>query len=89
VRYVDYSDDGCSVYNGVERAGGSMAAGAVYEADLELTGEQSGEMRLRATWSGVREGTRLLFDADADGQLRSHGFARFGDTVARVDDLVA
>jgi hypothetical protein len=87
-RYVNYSDDGRGVYNGFERAAGSMADGVVYEADLELVGECTGEMRLRAEWSGVRDGTRLLFDDGADGKPRSRGFARFGDTVARVDDLV-
>jgi hypothetical protein len=87
-RYVDYSDDGRNILNGFERSRGSMVAGAVYEAELELSGEESGEMHVRAEWSGVREGTRLLFDADADGTPRSRGFARFGDTVARVEDLV-
>ncbi|SDH60742.1 hypothetical protein SAMN04515691_0739 [Leifsonia sp. 98AMF] len=85
--YVDYSDDGHNVLNGAERSNGSMMGGAVYEADLELTGDVDGEMRLRASWSGLDEGTRLLFGQDADGRPRSHGFARYGDTVMRIEDL--
>ncbi|MHA7986298.1 hypothetical protein ACX9R5_10870 [Rathayibacter sp. CAU 1779] len=87
-RYVDYSDDGRSVYNGWERSSGSMTAGTVYEADIELTGEMSGEMRFRATWSGVHDGTRLLFGTAEDGRAQTTGFARYGDRIARLDELL-
>lgn len=86
-RYAGYSDDGRNVYNGVERSSGSMMGGAVYEADLELTGDVDGEMRLRASWSGLGEGTRLLFGQDAEGRPQSHGFARYGETVLRIEGL--
>jgi hypothetical protein len=86
-RYVGYSDDGRNNYNGIERSSGSMASGAVYEADLELVGDVGGEMRLRATWSGLGDGTRLLFGPAPDGAPRSHGFARYGDKVLRIEDL--
>jgi hypothetical protein len=59
----------------------------VYQADLEAVGEVDGEMRLRASWSGTGQGTRLLFGEDADGRPQSHGFARRGDTVMRIEDL--
>ncbi|SEB08533.1 hypothetical protein [Leifsonia sp. 21MFCrub1.1] len=88
VRYVDYSDDGRNVYSGFERSSGSLANGAVYEANIDLAGEPDGEMRLRATWSGVRDGTRLLFGTGEDGTPLSYGFARYGDATARVEDLV-
>ncbi|WP_345763490.1 hypothetical protein [Diaminobutyricibacter sp. McL0608] len=86
-RYVDYSDDGRNVYNGVERSTGSMMGGAVYEADLELVGDVYGEMRLRASWSGLGDGTRLRFGQAEDGSPQSHGFARYGDRVMRIEDL--
>lgn len=86
-RYVDYSDDGRTVYNGVESSSGSMMSGAVYQADLEAVGEVDGEMSLRASWSGIGQGTRLLFGEDADGRPQSHGFARRGETVMRIEDL--
>lgn len=88
-RYVNYSDDGVDVYNGTESLHGSMLDGVVYEADLSVTGGDTvGEMRLRAQWSGVREGTRLLFGTMEDGRPQSHGFARYGDREVRVEDLV-
>ena len=86
-RYVGYSDDGLRFYDGVERAVSSMTDGTVYEADLELTGSERGEMRVRACWSGIREGARLRFDADADGMPRSRGHVRYGETLLRVSDL--
>ncbi|WP_415854475.1 hypothetical protein [Sinomonas sp. G460-2] len=86
--YVGYSDDGRSFYNGYEQTASSFTSDTVYRADLELTGEQSGEMRLRATWSSVQEGTRLLFGPAADGLPKSHGFARYGDTRMNIEDLV-
>jgi hypothetical protein len=87
-RYVDYSDDGLSFYRGTESLRGSMLSGVVYEADLEVTGATSGEMRLRAEWSGVQEGTRLLFGPGDDGAPRSRGFARYGERIVRIEDLV-
>jgi hypothetical protein len=87
-RYVDYSDDGRNVYDGVERSRGSIVSGAVYEADLTLTGDVGGEMRLRASWSGIGDGTRLLFGSGDDGSPRSFGFARYGDRVRRIEDLL-
>jgi hypothetical protein len=87
-RYVGYSDDGRNVYDGVERSHGSMASGAVYEADLVLTGDVGGEMHVRASWSGIGDGTRLLFGTADDGSPQSFGFARYGDRVRRIDDLI-
>lgn len=87
-RYVDYSDDGRCFYNGVEKAVSSMAEGTVYEVDLELTGEERGEMRVRARWSGIRDGARLLFEPDEEGLPRTRGHVRYGETYLSVDDLV-
>jgi hypothetical protein len=88
MRYVDFSDNGRSVLNGVERSHGSMVGGAVYEAELELAGDVDGEMHLRASWSGLDDGTRLLFGTADDGRPQSYGAARYGGVVARVEDLV-
>ncbi|WP_020076512.1 gluconokinase [Cryocola sp. 340MFSha3.1] len=87
-RYVAYSDDGRNLYDGVERSHGSMASGAVYEADLTLTGDVGGEMHLRASWSGIGDGTRLLFGTADGGAPQSFGFARYGDHVRRIEDLL-
>ncbi|WP_415853293.1 hypothetical protein [Sinomonas sp. G460-2] len=85
--YVDYSDDGRTFYNGWERTLSSFAAESVYAADLDVTGDESGEMSLRATWSSLRDGTRLLFGPAEDGLPKSHGFARYGGQVLKVEDL--
>lgn len=88
VEYVDFSNDGRTVYNGYEYVTSSLMSGTVYEADLELTGDDSGEMRLRAAWSGLQDHARLLFDPDSDGAPKSRGFARYRDTLLEIDDLV-
>lgn len=89
VSYHNFSDDGRVFYDGTESTTSSFASGTVYRADLVVTGDESGEMRLRATFSAVADGTRLLFDADTDGLPKSHGFARYGSTIKRIEDLVA
>ena len=88
VRYVDYSDDGLDFYNGTERTASSFTSETVYEADLEVTGDNPGAMKLRATWSSVSDGTRLLFDAADDGLPRSHGYARYRGLQMNLEDLV-
>jgi hypothetical protein len=88
ITYVDYSDDGRTFYTGFEQARSSFVSDTVYQADLELTGDHPGEMRLRATWSGRQDGSRLLFDRDADGRPKSHGFARYGGVQLNIEDLV-
>lgn len=88
-RYIDYSDDGRRFYNGVERAVSSMIEGTVYEADLELSGDERGEMRLRASWSAIRDGARLRFDADEEGIPRTRGHVRYGETYLSVGDLAS
>lgn len=88
-RYVDFSDDGRSVCSGYEQVVSSFTADTVYEADLKLTGEQDGELRLRATWSSIAGPTpaRLLFDVAGDGKPKSHGLSRYGDRILRIEDL--
>ncbi|MGF0116984.1 hypothetical protein ACQFYA_11730 [Promicromonospora sp. Marseille-Q5078] len=90
VRYVGYSDDGASVWNGVERVTSSFTADTVYEADVELSGPVPGEMHLRVTWTPLAgsEPTRLRFVPAADGRPASFGYARYGDQRREVSALV-
>jgi len=90
VRYVGYSDDGASVWNGVERVTSSFTADTVYEADVELSGPVPGEMHLRVTWTPLAgsEPTRLRFEPAADGRPASFGYARHGDERRDVAMLV-
>lgn len=88
VRYEYFSDDGRTFYTGTEHVTASFSTGTVYLADLEATGDDEGEMHLRMSWSGISEGTRLLFDEGDDGFPRSHGYARYGSERRNVADLV-
>src|SRR5699024_6608263 len=90
-RYVDLSDDGRNFYSGYERVRASFDEDTVYEADLELSGHDSGEMHLRATWSALSGSApaKLLFDPADDGRPMSHGFARYRDRTLRIEDLIA
>lgn len=90
VRYVGYSDDGESVWTGVERVTSAFTADTVYEADVELSGPVSGEMRLRATWTPLvgPDPARLRFESAADGKPASFGFASYGDDRREISALL-
>ena len=77
LRYVAYSDGGRTFYNGDERMKSSFDGESVYESNLEMTGEDEGAMKLRATFSPIASTRppRLLFDIADDGKPKSHGYA--------------
>ena len=88
-QYVNYSDDGKTFYDGTERMARSLTGESVYEADLEMTGEQQGAMKLRATFSELTFTLppRLLFDAAGDGKPKSYGYATYGGRTLNIEDL--
>jgi hypothetical protein len=88
-RYVDYSDDGLTFLNGFERMTRSFTDDSVFEADLVMTGEQEGEMRLRATFSQTTFSLspRLLFDTAEDGRPKSHGYSAYGAMTLDIGDM--
>lgn len=88
--FVNFSDDGKNIYNGTESVISSFLEDTVYEADLELTGPITGEMRLRATWSPLtgQEPSRLRFETASDGRPASFGFARYGEKRHEIADLL-
>jgi hypothetical protein len=88
-RYDNHSDDGKTFYNGFERMTRSPAQESVYEADLEVTGEQPGAMKLRATFSQATftQLPKLLFDAAEDGKPKSYGYATYGGARLDIEDL--
>ncbi|WP_454854867.1 hypothetical protein [Promicromonospora soli] len=90
VRYVQYSDDGESVWTGVERVTSSFTSDTVYEADVDLAGPVRGEMHLRATWTPLvgPDPVRLRVEHAADGKLASFGYARYGDERREISALV-
>lgn len=87
-QYVNFSDDGENFYNGYEKISHS-ADGGRYEADLQLTGSQQGEIKLRASFSALGGPTpaKLLFDADADGKPKSFGYASYNGITLNIADL--
>jgi hypothetical protein len=90
-KYVDYSDDGKTFYNGFERVSYSPVRESVYEADLEMTGAQQGEMKLRATFSRIAFGQppKLLFEKADDGRPKSFGHVSYNGVTLKIEDLAA
>lgn len=88
-QYVNFSDDGVNFYNGYEKVHSNYAGESRYEADLQLTGANQGEMKLRATFSvaGGPTPARLLFDIDADGKPKSYGYATYNGVTLHIEDL--
>lgn len=87
-RYVNYSDDGKTFYSGFERIRYSPVAETTYEADLEMTGEQQGEMKLRATFSKISSGPpKLLLEDAEDGKPKSHGYAEYKGVRLNIEDM--
>jgi len=88
-QYVNYTDDGKTFFNGSERASFSPMRESVYEADLEMTGAQQGEIKLRMTFSKVsfEQPPKLLFEIAEDGKPKSHGYVTYNGVTLRVEDL--
>jgi hypothetical protein len=90
VKYVHVSDDGKTFTDGFEKVAQSFSSGAHYEADVVMTGDQPGEMKLRLAFSRITFTLppKLLFEPAEDGKPKSYGYARFTGTMLRVEDLV-
>ncbi|MNO19628.1 hypothetical protein D3C76_93620 [compost metagenome] len=88
--YINYSDDGVQFYNGFEKTVSNLFAETSYESKLQLTGQTSGEMNLRATFSAVAGSTplKLLFDADADGNPKSYGYSTYNGVTLKIEDML-
>ena len=90
VTYVNYSDDGKTFYNGFEKAGYSMTKEHWYEADLEMTGEKQGEIKLRFALSAITKDApmKLLFEKAADGKPKSFGYAEYNGIRINIEDMM-
>ena len=63
----------------------------LYEADVEMTGTDSGSMHLRAYFTsdgGMESPTKLSFDTWSDGKPATHGYAVYNGTVIRMEDML-
>lgn len=89
-RYVNYSDDGKSFYNGYEQSAFPFSTESTYEADISLTGMQQGEMKLRVTFAAIQgeKPAQILFDDADDGKPKSYGCATYKGKTLYVTDLL-
>jgi hypothetical protein len=87
--YVNYSDDGKTFWNGFEKTNFSYVAGSDYEADVQMTGAEQGEMKFRAAFTGIAGNIapKLIFDTAGDGKPRSFGYARYKGRTLRIEDM--
>lgn len=88
-RYEHYSDDDRTVYNGFERIEQSQTGEVRYEADLEASGENIGEMKMRLVFSAgtYNAPPKLVFAPDKDGEPMSSGYAMFNGIKLDVRDM--
>jgi hypothetical protein len=87
--YVNFSDDGKNFYKGYEKTVYSVFAESVYEADVEMTGEDQGEMKFRAAFTKIAGNIapKLIFDKAEDGKPRSCGYVKYKGTTLRIEDM--
>ncbi|MDR0708909.1 MAG: hypothetical protein LBF77_02450 [Spirochaetaceae bacterium] len=87
--YVNFSDDGKRFYRGREKSVSAVFAESVYEADLAMSGAETGEMKLRAAFSRMSwtEPPKLLFEKAGDGKPKSYGYASYKGVTLRVEDM--
>lgn len=78
--YVDFSDDGKSVYSGTERMEANPRGRSTYAAKIRLSGPRPGIMELKMTFGplGGELPARLIFDKDASGTPLTHGYVEYG-----------
>lgn len=88
--YVDFSDDGASVFSGMETTSANPSGTSTYAADLTLSGSVSGRMDLQITFGplGGELPARIIFEQGEDGQPQSYGFAEYGDQRLEVSNLL-
>lgn len=89
LRYENYSDDGKTFYNGCESVFSYNGGETIYKANVQVSGEVSGEMDLQLCFSqvGYISPAKLKFAEDENGQPKTRGFVRFGDVTLYADDL--
>jgi hypothetical protein len=88
--YSNFSDDGKTFYNGYEKSSFSIREGSVYEADLTMSGAETGVMKLRVAFSKVAgfEPPKLLFEKTEDGKPKSYGYASYRGRTLNIEDML-
>ena len=91
--YHNFSDDGKTFYNGsmkVNAPASIFSPGrTVFEADLSVTGEHSGEMKLRAVFrrDDVHAPAMLSFAEGEDGKTESCGYSTYDGVTLDIKDM--
>ena len=86
--YQHYTDDGLTFWDGRETLSYSILQDTVYCADVSMTGHQTGQMQLRATFTGfAARRLSLSFAPAADGKPASFGYASFGGVTRTMEEL--
>lgn len=88
--YVNFSDDGQSIYSGSESMEANPRGRSTYRAQLRLSGARSGIMDLAITFGplGGRLPAQIIFAPDASGTPLTHGYAEFEGMRLSVDTLL-
>lgn len=88
--YANYSDDGERFYNGYEKTSYSVFEESIYETDLTMSGVETGEMKLRATFSKIVGGDlpKLLFEQASDGKPKSYGYTTNRGVTLNIEDML-
>ena len=88
--YVDYSEDGRTIYNGTETFTRDQD-GCTYEAHIKATGEEAGEMDLRIRFSqpNMWSMAKVDFSETQDGSPASFGQATWRGKTLYVNDMKA
>lgn len=87
--YVDFSDDGRSVYSGTERTQADPRGRSTYTAKLKLTGPKPGEMDLKITFGplGGELPAQIIFEPDSSGAPQTRGYVEYDGQRLGVDAL--
>ncbi|WP_455620045.1 hypothetical protein [Eisenbergiella sp.] len=91
--YHNFSDDGKTFFNGrldVSAPASMFAPGeTVFCADLKVSGEHSGEMKLRAVFrrDGIHAPAMLSFAEGADGLPESRGYSSYDGVTMKIEDM--
>jgi hypothetical protein len=88
--YVNFSDDGRTVWSGREATQINPRGNSSYMADLQVSGEHSGVMDLTVTFGplGGAHPASLLLAPDAAGRAQSRGFAEYQGQRLDLSKLV-
>lgn len=87
--YVDFSDDGLSVYSGRETTQSDPRGRSTYTAKLTLSGRKSGVMDLKITFGplGGDLPAEIVFGPDASGAPLTRGYVEYDGRRLNVDTL--